>query len=118
MYNSVLALLFFCGIKSENHNLSIFLLKEIFEIDNKSILLAKKERKDKQYYPSFSTNKQEVSSAIKNAEIFNSQIEDFISKIKLIEIEQYQKKLKKLLKRTPITKTKKSSLTKKLLSLF
>lgn len=81
MYNSLLALLFSCGIKSENHNASIFLLEEIFEIDNSEIKIAKIERKDKQYYPSFSTNEKEVANAIKSAEKFNSELADFIDKL-------------------------------------
>jgi uncharacterized protein (UPF0332 family) len=34
IYYSLLALLFKCGIKSENHTGSIILLKELFNIDN------------------------------------------------------------------------------------
>jgi len=50
MYYSVLALFYLIGVKSENHNASIFLLKRIFDIDNEVIKKAKFERKDKQYY--------------------------------------------------------------------
>ena len=50
MYNSLLSLLFYVGIKCENHSGSIILLKEVFEIDNSNIGFAKKERVDKQYY--------------------------------------------------------------------
>jgi len=52
MYHSLLALLFKCGIKSENHTGSIMLLKELFNEDNlaKDITFGKKERIDKQYY--------------------------------------------------------------------
>jgi uncharacterized protein (UPF0332 family) len=98
MYNSLLALLFSCGIKSENHNASIFLLKEIFDIDNSEIKTAKVERKDKQYYPSFSTNEKEVSNAIKISEKFNSEIEDFIEKLTSDKIKGYHIKFKSLIK--------------------
>jgi uncharacterized protein (UPF0332 family) len=98
MYNSVLALFYRCGIKCENHNASIYLLKEIFEIENIEIKNAKVERKDKQYYPSFSTNKEEVYNAIKSAERFNGEIKDFIDKLDSKKIESFRTKLKNLLK--------------------
>lgn len=96
MYNSLLSLLYSCGIKSENHNASIFLLKEIFEINNEEILFAKIERKDKQYYPSFSTNKKEVEDAIKTAEFFNSSLNDFIARLNNSKIKEYRNKFQKL----------------------
>jgi uncharacterized protein (UPF0332 family) len=98
MYNSLLALLYFCGIKSENHNVSILLLKEIFEIDNSEIKNAKIERKDKQYYPSFSTNKKESESAINSAEKFNSEIVYFIDRLTNAEIIKIRNKLIERLK--------------------
>jgi uncharacterized protein (UPF0332 family) len=96
MYNSLLSLLFFCGIKSENHNASIFLLKEIFEIDNLEILYAKKERKDKQYYPSFSTSEKETITAIRITEQFNSEIREFIERLNSEKIKIIRIKFKKL----------------------
>ena len=81
MYHFVTALFFKAGIKSENHTASIILLKDIFEIDNKEISFAKKERLDKQYYVNFRITKEEVIESIKKAEIFNSIINDFISKL-------------------------------------
>jgi uncharacterized protein (UPF0332 family) len=52
IYNSLLALLFKAGIKSENHSASIMLFGKLF--DNKELLKiiswAKEERIDKQYY--------------------------------------------------------------------
>jgi len=86
MYNSLLALLHFCGIKSENHNASIFILKEVFGIDNSEIKTAKRERKDKQYYPSLSTSEEESADAIESAERFNSKIADFIDRLTNTEI--------------------------------
>ena len=56
-YNSLLALFFRVGIKSENHTASIFLLNKIFDIDNSFISFAKKERIDKQYYIDFNIKK-------------------------------------------------------------
>ena len=81
MYHFVTALFFKAGIKSENHAASIILLKDIFGIDNKEILFAKKERLDKQYYVGFKITKEEVFDGIRKAEIFNGAMNDFISKI-------------------------------------
>ena len=81
MYYSVLALLYSVGIKSENHSASIKLLKLVFELDNKEIFEAKKERIDKQYYIQFNATKQVLSEAILIAEDFNDALNDFISKM-------------------------------------
>ena len=67
MYHLLTSLLFKAGIKCENHTGAIIILKEIFEIDNKFILLAKKERVDKQYYVDFSVTKIEVEEFIKES---------------------------------------------------
>lgn len=98
MYNSLLALLFFVGIKSENHNASIFLLREVFGIDNKTILEAKIERKEQQYYPSFSKTSAEVKNAIFSTEEFNAKIKDFIEKLSRKDIEIYRKRFLDLIK--------------------
>ena len=50
MYYSALAVLYNCGIKSENHTGTAILLKDIFGIENTNLKDAKKERVDKQYY--------------------------------------------------------------------
>ncbi len=97
MYRMLTALLFKIGIKCENHSASIILLKEIFDIDNKNISLAKEERIDKQYYTGFHITKREVISAIKNAEIFNSNLLDFISKLNNNNIKEYREKFKKII---------------------
>ncbi len=93
MYYCILALLYKCGIKSENHTASIILLKELFNINNKEIEQAKKERVDKQYYTDFQATKKEVLDGIKTAEEFNSLIRERIDFIKLNEIETIRKKL-------------------------
>ena len=53
MYNMLTALLYYLGIKCENHSASIIILKELFGIDNSKIEFAKTERVDKQYYIDF-----------------------------------------------------------------
>jgi len=82
MYNSLVALLFKSGIKSENHNASILLLKllynnkELFNIISK----AKKERIDKQYY----ITDEEVDITKESTQQLVSDAEDFLLKMKLI----------------------------------
>jgi len=97
MYNSVIALMFKCGIKCENHTASITLLKEIFGIDNSGLFYAKKERIDKQYYTDFHIKTQEVEDAIKEAEIFASKLIDFISRINNLDVLKYREKLSDIL---------------------
>ena len=97
MYNCLLALFFSTGIKSENHTGSIILLKKLFEIDNSSITFAKKERVDKQYYIDFNITKTDVQDSIQNAENFNKELRDFISKLNNEKIKNYIKKFKKLI---------------------
>lgn len=76
MYNSLLALLFKCGIKSENHSASIVLFKEFFnKIELHSMISwAKKERIDKQYYVISETDrpltKESASEMLAKAEKF------------------------------------------------
>ena len=96
MYHMLTALLFKVGIKCENHTASIILLKEVFGLDNSDISNAKTERVDKQYYTGFFIEKQEVSGAIKNAELFNSKLADFVSRLANKEITDCRNKLKKL----------------------
>ncbi len=97
MYHSLLALLFYTGIKSENHTASILILKEIFGLENDTIARAKAERIDKQYYVDFKVEKEEVGGAIRNAEEFLNTITDFTAKMRNAEIDQYRKKLMGLL---------------------
>jgi uncharacterized protein (UPF0332 family) len=92
MYHILTALLFKVGIKSENHSASIIILKELFKQDNKDISYAKKERIDKQYYVNFAITKDDVEDTIKKAEIFNSKMIDFISKLSNKDLETYRKK--------------------------
>ena len=97
MYHLLSALLFKVGIKSENHSASIILLKEVFSLDNKKVSDAKTERIDKQYYVDFAISKEDVKDTIRKAEIFNSKLIDFISKINNEDITNYRKNFMKLL---------------------
>ncbi len=92
IYNSLLALLFKIGIKSENHSASIFLFDKLF--DNKElvkiVLWAKKERIDKQYY----VETQQILKATK--ESCNEMIlkaEDFLLRLRVIVSELNNEKI-------------------------
>ena len=98
MYHMLTALLFKTGIKCENHSGSIILFKELFNLNNEDILYAKSERVDKQYYTDFHITKLELIESIKTAELFNSKLLDFISRLTNSEIKDYRKKFVELIK--------------------
>ncbi|HIJ98971.1 TPA: HEPN domain-containing protein, partial [archaeon] len=92
MYNSLLALLFKIGIKSENHSASIILFDMLFENKElvKIISWAKEERIDKQYY----VETQQIVKVTK--ESCNEMIlkaEDFLVKMKLLISELSNEKI-------------------------
>lgn len=93
MYHSVLALFYRIGLKSENHNASIALLKGIFGIDTKELEKAKRERIDNQYYVDFHITKDATFEMIKVAECFNSVIIDFIDRLKEKDIIEFRNKI-------------------------
>ena len=83
IYNSLLALLFKVGIKSENHSASIILFDKLFDYKElaRIALWAKGERIDKQYY----VETQQIIKATK--ESCNEMIlkaEDFLLRMKLV----------------------------------
>ncbi|MBR9692717.1 HEPN domain-containing protein [Candidatus Woesearchaeota archaeon] len=82
MYNSLLALLFRMGVKSENHAGSILLLLLAFGEKELSGIIsdAKKERIDRQYY--VLTEKEEITKEIAE-ELFHD-AEDFALKMKAL----------------------------------
>src|SRR3989344_3507926 len=82
MYNQLLALLFRVGIKCENHNSSILLLKLLFNQTELSSLIsdAKKERIDKQYY--VTADKDEITAEIAGELFFHA--EGFTLRIKAL----------------------------------
>ncbi len=61
MYYILSALLFKVGIKCENHSGSIQISKELFGLNIKDILFAKKERIDKQYYIDFHITREDTN---------------------------------------------------------
>jgi uncharacterized protein (UPF0332 family) len=98
MYNLVLSLLYQIGIKSGNHSASIFLLKVIFNFENKDIIEMKKERIDKQYYIGFHITKREVEEEMKIAENFNRELRAFVLGVGKNDIKNYRDKFKGMIK--------------------
>ena len=99
MYYTLLALFFKVGIKCENHTAAIMLLKDVFEIKNKDIYFAKKERVDKQYYVDFKVTEKEVITSIEIAEDFDKKLFDFIESLNNDKIENFRKKIKMILEK-------------------
>ena len=97
MYYCSLAILYRCGIKSENHTGTIMLLKELFSIDNSSILQAKKDRIDTQYYVDFNAQQKETMEKVKVAEEFNTTVRERIALMKKGEVKMYNEKAKIIL---------------------
>ena len=83
MYHSLLALLFKCGIKCENHAASILLLKELFNENDlaEEISFGKKERIDKQYYTDFDITKLDCEDMIKKSEKFITELKGVIKQL-------------------------------------
>ncbi len=98
MYNTLLSLLFMCGIKSENHTASIYLLGIVFGLDSeeKSIAFAKKERIDKQYYVTDEktpdVHRKDAEEMIKRAEEFILSLRTFSSRLTTEGITKLRKK--------------------------
>ena len=88
MYNSLLALLFRTGIKSENHTASIILFRELFNNTKmlEEISFAKGERIDKQYYVEsqqiVKATKESCKTIIYLAEEFIIRMKTLISELK------------------------------------
>jgi len=98
MYHCLIAALFRIGIKCENHAASIILLKEVFNVDNSKISKAKKERVDKQYYVDFEVNRAEALNAIKIAEEFVSEMNNFIATFSEDDVKVFHRKALDLFK--------------------
>jgi uncharacterized protein (UPF0332 family) len=96
MYHGVMALFFRTGIKCENHSAAIFILKEVYSIDNTPISDAKRERIDKQYYVDTLSTRKDVDDLIHKAELFNAHLLDFIERITNKKIAIYRERLRSI----------------------
>lgn len=83
MYNSLLALLYKVGIKSENHSATIVLLNTLFDAKDlfRLISFAKEERIDKQYYVE---TKGGLELTKETCEDMVAKAENYLVKIKLL----------------------------------
>jgi len=98
MYHSLLALMFKCGIKCENHTGNILLLKELFNETklHEIISNAKEERIDKQYYIDFEVTINDVESLIMKAQDFTIRIKVLMDSLTNDGIGEKRQKLKSL----------------------
>ena len=104
IYNSLVALLFKIGIKSENHSASIIIFEKLF--NNKELtkiaLWAKEERIDKQYYVEtqqiIKATKESCNEMIIKAGDFLLKMKVIISELNLEEIGKIRKYFDELLK--------------------
>jgi len=95
MYHCLVALLFKCGIKSENHAVSIILLKELLKENElaKIISFGKEERVDKQYYTDFKIAKSDAEDMIKKTEEFAINCRLLIRSLNADRIKEVRKEL-------------------------
>jgi len=97
IYNSLLALLFKIGIKSENHSASIIIFDKLF--GNKSltriISWAKEERIDKQYYVE---TQKTIKSTRESCKEMITEAEDFLVNFKVITNELNNQQIEKIRK--------------------
>jgi len=99
MYNSVLSLLFKCGIKLENHSAAVILLEKLFGLTDLGKILskAKKERIDKQYYVTEMENvqitKDTANKMISVSEDFIISLKVHLDKLNASSIQSIRKKL-------------------------
>ena len=94
MYHKATALLRLTGIKCENHNATIHILKEIFCLDINSISIAKTERTETQYYTNSKIKKSDVINSITKAEYFIQEIDLFTDSLNEDKRREYLKKFK------------------------
>lgn len=103
MYNGMVALLFRCGIKCENHSAALFLLGELFGMTTLKILIeqAKKDRIDQQYYlnptEDLEVNVNTAKQMLLEAENIILELRTKINKLSSSEIINVRKKFKELI---------------------
>ncbi|PIN88811.1 DNA-binding protein [Candidatus Pacearchaeota archaeon CG10_big_fil_rev_8_21_14_0_10_35_13] len=97
MYNNVLAFLYKCGIKSENHTGSMIILKEIINKPElaESLEDMKRIRIDSQYYTKDNQEEEKKKSqeSIKESEEFILKMKILMNSIKNSEIERIRESL-------------------------
>lgn len=87
IYNSVLSLFYWCGIKCENHSAAVILIKKLFKLTELYNIFSKfkKDRIDNQYYIPIEETEpisgDECDKKIKTAQEFNFKLRAYIKTI-------------------------------------
>lgn len=98
MFYMVLALMFRTGIKCENHSAAIYLLEDLYGLDNSAIIRAKTERIDKQYYIDFTLTSEDIDELMETADDFNAYIMNFTERMKGREVEKFRHRFQELVR--------------------
>jgi len=98
MFYMVLALMFRTGIKCENHSAAIYLLEDLYGLDNSAIIRAKTERIDKQYYIDFTLTLEDIDELMEAADDFNAYIMNFTERMKGREVERFRQKFQEIVR--------------------
>ena len=102
VYNTVMSLLFKCGIKCENHSGAVLLTKDLFKLKDFYLIFSefKKDRIDNQYYVAITDiepiEKEKCDERIKTAEKFNVNLRAYIGKITNQEIINIREKFEEI----------------------
>ena len=102
IYNTLMSLFFKCGIKCMNHSGSVYLIKDLFKLEDLYLMFSefKKDRIDSQYYVSDSStesvSKEKCDERIKTAQKFNIEVRTYAGKMTNQEIVNVRKKFDEL----------------------
>jgi uncharacterized protein (UPF0332 family) len=105
VYNTVLSLLYKCGIKCENHSGAVILIKELFGLEELYEIFSefKKDRIDNQYYVSTrsseSITKEKCAEKIKTAQMFSLDLRAFMNDLTFEKINKIRDNLMNMLDR-------------------
>ena len=97
MYLVLQSLLYKIGIKSEDHNSSIIILKLLFNINNSNIKKVKEERIQVQYYLKSDIDKNLAMEYMQIAENFRIEINNFMNSLNKDGIKNYFNKINSIL---------------------
>lgn len=97
MYYMVLALFSRIGLSCKNHTASIFLLREVFGIDDVALSAAKRERVDKQYYVDRHVSREEVGALLATAEEFIDMVIERLESLDEDKVRGYRERTARVL---------------------
>ncbi len=96
MFFAAHSLLSSVGITTKRHSTLIFLVQELFGINNASLVYVRNERIEKQYTVDSRLTKREVRKLMFEARQFGKHIEEFIDTISVGDVAKYQKQAMKV----------------------